>query len=179
MALMMYNSLIMTAAHDQNMTFSILAHIPEHDPREEDPNYKYFNAAKKKIKAAGLWKCAINDDLCGGQMELHHTHIEFSQIPNADKAKVEEYFGLHFTDNNEFQVWLESPGNLEVLCTNHHRTHYGIHTLPHALWESLRFRKNGTLPAAEVITKADMKSLKTNDIINTDNKIQGEIKNGN
>ena len=141
--------------------------------------YKFFLAAKKKIKAAGLWKCNINDDLCGGQIELHHTHIEFSQIPNADKAKVEAYFGLHFTDDQEFAEWLESPGNLETLCTNHHRTHYGVHTLPHALWESLRFRKAGTKPAAEVIPNSNkMRSRRINDIINTDNKIQEEI-NGN
>jgi len=160
----------MTDAHDVNMEFHILAHIPEHDPRETDPNYKYFLAAKRRIKKAGLWKCVINDDLCGGQVELHHTHIEFSQIPNADKAKVEAYFGLNFKDEDEFQQWLESPGNLETLCTNHHRTHYGIHTLPHALWEALRFRKVGTKPAAEVLTK--------DDIIKRD-KIKKENKNGN
>ena len=56
----------MTDEHDQNMTLHILAHIPEHDPREHDPNYKYFIAAKKKIKDAGMWRCVINDDLCGG-----------------------------------------------------------------------------------------------------------------
>jgi len=156
----------MTDAHDQNMTLHILAHIPEHDPREHDPNYKYFMQAKKKIKAAGLWKCVINDDLCGGEPELHHTHIEFSQIPNADIKKIEAYFGLNFKDDAEFQQWLESPGNLEVLCTNHHRTHYGIHALPHALWETMRFRKNGTLPAAEIVKgPAKMKSRKINDII--------------
>jgi len=161
----------MTDAHDQNMTLHILAHIPEHDPRESDPNYKYFLQAKKKIKTAGLWKCVINDDLCGGEPELHHTHVEFSQIPNADIKKIEAYFGLNFKDDAEFQQWLESPGNLEVLCTNHHRTHYGIHTLPHALWETMRFRKNGTLPAAEVVKDpAKMKSRKINDIIGKDTK---------
>ena len=156
----------MTDAHDQNMTLHILAHIPEHDPRQSDPNYKYFLQAKKKIKAAGLWKCVINDDLCGGEPELHHTHVEFSQIPNADIKKIEAYFGLNFKDDAEFQQWLESPGNLEVLCTNHHRTHYGIHALPHALWETMRFRKNGTLPAAEIVKgPVKMKSRKINDII--------------
>ena len=141
----------MTDAHDQKMTYTILAHIPEHDPRTSDPNYKYFNQAKRRIKKLGLWKCAINDDLCGGQMELHHTHVEFSQIPNADKTKIEQYFGLHFKDDDEFAQWLESPGNLEVLCTNHHRTHYGIHSIPAPLWEALRFRKVGTDAAAEVV----------------------------
>lgn len=155
----------MIKEHDQKITLNILAHIPEHEPREDDPNYKYFLAAKQRIKKTGMWKCVVSDDLCGGQLELHHTHIEFSQIPNADKAKVEAYFGLNFKNEDEFQQWLESPGNLETLCTNHHRTHYGIHSLPHALWESLRFRKVGTLPAAEVLTKLDIENSKKNDII--------------
>ena len=152
----------MVDKHEQKMTLHILAHIPEHVPRASDPNYKYFNAAKKRIKTAGLWVCAINDDLCGGQNELHHTHIEFSQINNTDPKKIEEAFGLHFSDDQEFQVWLESPGNLEVLCVNHHRTHLGIHSLPSPLWESLRFRKAGTLPAAEVITSKDMENNNDN-----------------
>ena len=45
----------------------------------------------------------------------------------------------------------ESPGNLEVLCANHHRAHYGIHVIPGPLWEALRFHKTGTGPAAEFI----------------------------
>jgi hypothetical protein len=146
----------MTAAHDQNMTLHIIAHVPEHEPRRNDPHYKYFNAAKKRIKKAGLWKCAINDDLCAGQMELHHTHIEFSQINNTDPKRIEEYFGLHFESDEDFQQWLEGPGNLEVLCAAHHRTHYGIHSMPAPLWESLRFRKYNSLAAAEVITKAQL-----------------------
>jgi len=155
----------MIEAHDQKITLNILAHIPEHEPRETDPNYKYFLAAKKRIKKTGMWKCIIGDDLCGGQLELHHTHIEFSQIPNADIHKVEDYFGLNFKDDEEFAIWLESPGNLEVLCANHHRTHYGIHSLPHSLWETMRFRKNGTKPAAEIITNAQIESEIKNDII--------------
>lgn len=169
----------MIEAHDQKITFSILAHIPEHEPRESDPNYKYFLLAKNKIKKAGLWKCNINDDLCGGQVELHHTHVEFSQIPNADVKKIEQYFGLHFENDQEFQQWLESPGNLETLCVNHHRTHYGVHTLPHALWESLRFRKAGTKPAAEVIPSPNKARVrKMNDTMKIDS-INKENQNDN
>jgi hypothetical protein len=105
-----------TEAHDQSETLHILAHVPEHEPRESDPHYHLFDAAKRRIKAQGLWKCALNDDLCGGQLELHHSHVEFSQVGGVDPAKLEQALGLHFTDGEEFQAWIESPGNLEVLC---------------------------------------------------------------
>lgn len=142
----------MTDAHDQKETLHIIAHIPEHEPRESDPHYKLFNQAKARIKKQGLWKCALNDDLCGGQLELHHQHIEFSQVNNTDPHRIEEALGLHFKNDDEFQAWIESPGNLEVLCTNHHRTHFGVHVLPSALWETLRFRKSGSAPTAEFVS---------------------------
>lgn len=144
-----------TAAHDQAMTLHVLSHIPDHQPREDDPHYHLFEQAKSRLKRQGLWKCMINDDLCNGEPELHHTYIEFSQINEVDPAKVEQALGLHFKNDEDFQVWAESPGNLEVLCVAHHRAHYGIHMIPGPLWEALRFRKKGTEAAAEFIPASE------------------------
>lgn len=141
----------MTAAHDQATTLHILAHVPEHEPRESDPHYHLFEAAKRRLKAQGLWHCVINDDLCGGTPELHHSHVEFSQINATDPHKIEQALGLHFANDEEFQAWVESPGNLEVLCSNHHRTHYGVHVIPSALWEALRWHRAGQPAAAEFV----------------------------
>ena len=144
-----------TEAHDQRMTVHILTHVPEHSPRESDPHYHLFNQAKDRMKRQGLWKCAINDDYCGGNIELHHSHIEFSQVGSADLKKVNEAFGLHLDDDDTFQEWIESPGNLEALCEVHHRTHYGVHVIPGPLWEPLRYRKMNAKPAAEFVTAAE------------------------
>jgi hypothetical protein len=146
-----------TAAHDQMMTIHVETHVPDHAPREDDPHYHLFEQAKARLKRQGLWKCIIADELCGGEPELHHTYIEFSQINEVDPKKVEESLGLHFDNDEEFQQWAESPGNLEVLCANHHRTHYGIHVIPGPLWEALRFRMVGTEAAAEFVTADEVK----------------------
>ncbi|MFL6116256.1 MAG: hypothetical protein ACJ786_33615 [Catenulispora sp.] len=140
-----------TLAHDQMLTVHILTHVPEHAPREDDPHYHLFEQAKARLKRQGLWKCIIGDDLCEGEAELHHTHVEFSQINQVDEKKIQQALGLHFDNDEEFQKWAESPGNLEVLCANHHRAHYGIHVIPGPLWEALRFHKTGTGPAAEFV----------------------------
>jgi hypothetical protein len=145
-----------TVAHDQAMTLHVLAHIPDHAPREDDPHYHLFEQAKARLKRQGLWKCMINDDLCGGEPELHHTFIEFSQINEVDPAKIQQALGLHFDSDEQFQEWAESPGNLEVLCSQHHRAHFGIHVIPGPLWEALRFRKAGTAAAAEFVAASDM-----------------------
>lgn len=144
-----------TAAHDQAMTLHILSHIPDHAPREDDPHYHLFEQAKARLKRQGLWKCIINDDLCDGVPELHHSYIEFSQINQVDPKKIQEALGLHFQNDEDFQVWAESPGNLEVLCVAHHRAHYGIHMIPGPLWEAVRFRKKGTDAAAEFVPASD------------------------
>jgi hypothetical protein len=147
-----------TEAHDQRMTVHILTHVPEHQPREDDPHYHLFNQAKARMKRQGLWKCAINDDYCGGNIELHHSHIEFSQVGSADLKRVNDAFGLHLDNDDEFQSWIESPGNLEALCEVHHRTHYGVHVIPGPLWEPLRYRKANAKPAAEFVTAAEFEA---------------------
>ena len=143
----------MTDAHKEQLNLHLAVSTPEHEPRESDPHYHLFNQAKARIKKQGLWKCIINDDLCSGGPELHHSHIEFSQVNNMDQHKIEQAFGVHFEKDEEFQAWIESPGNLEVLCEAHHRTTFGIHAIPDPLWQAIRFRKNGTQAAAEHITK--------------------------
>ena len=75
-----------------------------------------------------------------------------------DFAKVNEALGLHLTDDDEFQQWAESPGNLEVLCSAHHRTAYGVHVLPGPLWEPMRFRKAGLAPPAQFYSEAQWKA---------------------
>jgi len=145
-----------TAAHEQRETIHILAHVPEHAPREQDPHYHLFEQAKARLKRQGLWKCAIGDDLCGGGLELHHSHVEFSQVNAVDPARIEKALGLHFADDEAFQAWIESPGNLEVLCVNHHRTHYGVHVIPSALWETLRWHRAGQPAAAEFVPAKDV-----------------------
>lgn len=143
------------AAHDQVETLHIVAHVPAHPPREDDPHYHLFEEARARMKKLGLLKCVVDDDYCGGGIELHHMHVEFSQQADADREKVNKALGLHIEDDEAFAQWIESPGNLEALCVNHHRTHFGVHTLPHALWEAVRWRKSGTRSGAEVITSAE------------------------
>lgn len=146
----------MVAAHDQMMTLHVRQHIEEHAPREDDPHYHLFEQAKARLKRQGLWKCVIDDDLCEGNPELHHSVVEFSEIGSVDRDKVAKALGLHFDTDEDFQVWAESPGNLEVLCATHHRTHYGIHVLPEPLWLAVRYKKDEAPSPAEFVPAKDL-----------------------
>ena len=155
----------MPEAHDQRMTLHILTHVPEHEPREDDPHYHLFEQVKARMKRQGLWKCVINDDYCDGNVELHHSHVEFSQVNSIDIARVNTQLGLDLDDDKEFQEWIESPGNLEPLCTVHHRTHFGVHVIPGPLWEPLRYRRKGAAPSAEFQTADEAMADPANTVI--------------
>lgn len=142
-----------TPAHDQKLTLHLITHVPEHEIRGSDPRYHLFEQVRARMKRQGLLRCVIGDEYCGGIVELHHSHLEYSQASGADLAKVNRQLGLHLADDDAFQAWIESPGNLEPLCVVHHRTHFGVHAIPGPLWEPLRYRKAGAKPAAEFIPK--------------------------
>lgn len=140
-----------TAEHDQALTLHLRLHVEAHEPRADDPHYHLFEQAKARLKRLGLWKCIVGDEHCEGTPELHHSHVEFSEINAVDPAKIERALGLHFTSDEDFQQWVESPGNLEVLCSGHHRLDFGVHVLPAALWEANRFLRAGAEPAATFV----------------------------
>lgn len=146
----------MTDTHDQRTTVHLLEHVEAHEPRETDPHYALFAAAKHRIQAAGLMKCAIPDCTFPGPMELHHDKVEFSEQGGVDLGKFNEYYGLHLADDEAFKAYIEGEGNLEVLCSTHHRTRLGIHELPGPFWNALRVWKDGLPPPAEVETRAEV-----------------------
>jgi hypothetical protein len=146
----------MTDAHGQAMTLHVLAHIPEHTPRLDDPFHHLFEQAKARIKRQQPWKCAINDDPSGGGLEPLHSHVESLQANAVDRAKIEQAIGLHCASDENFQKWIERPPNLEVLCVNHHRTHCGVHVIPPALRETLRWHRAGQPPAVEFVAAKDL-----------------------
>ncbi len=146
----------MTAAHDQMLTLHISQHVEAHEPREHDPHYHLFEQAKARMKRQGLWVCAIGDELCEGQVELHHSWVEFSEINSTDPAKVQRALGLHFDDDESFQTWVESPGNLEALCVAHHRSRFGVHVLPEPLWQAVRFHRSGLPAPAQFIPAKEL-----------------------
>lgn len=138
----------MTAAHDQALTLHLVAHYPDHEPRESDPHYKAFHAARRRMAAAGLLVCAIPGCTHPGPIELHHSHVEFAMQGGVDVAELDRHFGLHLSDA-EFADWVNSPANLEPLCKFHHTGPEGVHVLPTPFWEVLRVWRQDLQPPAE------------------------------
>ena len=145
----------MTDAHDQKATNRYVVHYPPHEPREHDPHYKDFNAYRKATKETA--KCAIglhrNDfSDCQGQLELHHTHIEFSLQNGVDLKWLEvDYPGV--SNPEEVGAWVESAANLEWLCLKHHRGAGGIHHAAAADFEAEKYVKGLISAQSDIVEK--------------------------
>ena len=137
-------------AHDQHETIHLLCHYPAHEPRQSDSHYHLFEAARRRIKAAGLWRCAIDGCTFPGPLEAHHEKIEFAMQGGVDLDRFNRLYGLHLIDS-EFADYIEGEGNLEILCPVHHRTHMGVHSLPAPLWNAVRVWRADFAPPAEVV----------------------------
>jgi hypothetical protein len=94
------------------------------------------------MKKAGLLKCNVESDYHStGPIELHHDKVEFAHANDIDVEKFNRAYGLHLNDE-EFKRYIEEEGNLEPLCTLHHRGQEGIHSLDTPTWNVLRTSKN-------------------------------------
>lgn len=138
-----------TPAHEQALNLHLVLFYPPHEPRRSDPHYKFFNAAKRRMKAKGLLRCAIPGCTFPGPIELHHAKVEFALQNGVDLALFNEEYGLHLDDEG-FLRYIEEEGNLEPLCPTHHRGALGVHCQPEPQWVALRVWQKGLPPPAHV-----------------------------
>jgi hypothetical protein len=130
-------------AHPQKITNSYSIVFPDHQPREDDPHYRDFEAYRRRTHAAA--QCQFGADRggdfseCDGLLELHHGHIEFALINGVDLALLEaRYQGV--SDRDQIGEWVNgSADNLVWYCAKHHRGHGGVHHASASDWEAEHF----------------------------------------
>lgn len=144
----------MKPSHSEPVKIQFVEMWPPHEPREKDPNYKYFHQAHDRIKKAGLLKCNVLSSEHYGQIELHHDKVEYAHINDIDINKFNQLYGLHL-DDKDFQRYVEEEGNLEPLCMEHHRGIRGVHSLPEPVWRVLRVSKDDH-PIAQVDSNSEI-----------------------
>ena len=136
------------------------AYYPSHGPRESDPHYKVFNAARRHLivtLGVGCWiggatrseiKAGLPaDHRCHGakQLEAHHEVAEFAGLNEVDWHKVAADFpdtAIH--SDEDFLNFAESEGGLTILCDVHHRgPFHGIHAITYPVWKLDRIARTG------------------------------------
>lgn len=132
-----------TPAHDQKVTHSYVVRYPEHAPRRTDVHYRDFEAFRRRTHATA--KCAVGEHRndyseCHGELELHHSEVEFALQNGIDLAWLEvDYPGI--SDMDLVGAWVESGANLTWLCLRHHRGDLGVHVLSSSDWQAAHYIK--------------------------------------
>ena len=73
-------------------------------------------------------------------METHHWHVEWALANRIDPDKIiADFPALGAADKPHLRQWLDSEGNMLVLCEAHHRHGlYGIHMIKYPAWAPQR-----------------------------------------
>lgn len=119
-----------------------LIYYPKHDPRRASSEYRAVHHHLVYELDERCWICGITHS-AGGAMETHHAHVEWAAAAGVDLSKIVQDFP-DVTDEKALRKWLDSEGNMLVLCAKHHRgPHTGIHMITYPAWLLQRYQGTG------------------------------------
>lgn len=118
---------------DENVAY------PPHEPRTASATYRKTHEHLVNSLDAPCWTCGIRKSQ-GGTMETHHNHFEWASQFGLDLDKVVADWP-EITDTEKLAEWVDSEGNMLVLCATHHRSKYeGIHEISYPAWVLQRYQ---------------------------------------
>jgi hypothetical protein len=134
--------------HSLHRTLDEVAWYPPHDPRKASAEYRRVHHHLVYEMDERCWICGITHS-AGGAMETHHSEMEwaaeqaFENDPEMLAALVKD-FELKLSKPEELRKWLDSEGNMLVLCATHHRgARTGIHSITYPVWKLQRYQHQG------------------------------------
>lgn len=128
-------------------TLHELAWYPDHDPRRASAEYRHTHDHLVIELDSACWICGVRHST-GGAMETHHSELEWA----AERAFEDDAVMLAklVSDLHEkitaatpdaVREFLDSEGNMLVLCADHHRGPYtGIHSITYPAWKLQRYQ---------------------------------------
>lgn len=134
-------------AHGQSRTLEETVWYPDHDPRRASAEYERVHHHLVYELDEPCWICGVRQSQlpAGEHMETHHWHVEWALANSLDPAKIiEDFPDIGTADNDHLRAWLDSEGNMLVLCPTHHRHGlYGIHSITYPPWVTQRWQTAG------------------------------------
>ena len=112
---------------------------PPHEPRKASSRYRRTHKHLVYEMDEACWICGIRHST-GGRMETHHQYIEWAAANGVDLNLVMRDWPA-LTDIDALRRWLDSEGNMLVLCDHHHRgSRTGIHMITYPAWVLQRYQ---------------------------------------
>lgn len=141
-----------TPAHMEVVHLFYQQYVPTHGARADDPHYRLFEAARRRLKAAGkllCWRCGTTENI-----QLHHNLVEWCCENAVDYRKFAHRYPELMPECSEedFLRAIESEGGTLPLCQPCHTGKgTGIHYVPGPVWNIGGLEKEGLPPPASVV----------------------------
>lgn len=155
---------VLKQAHALSRTLNEVAWFPPHPPRHASAEYARVHRLLVVERDEPCWICGLHHSDVAKlpretrkwwQIETHHAQLEWAQEPGVEcnpaalRKFYDELHGLLRAATAEaLREFLDSEGNLLVLCAAHHRgSGTGIHAVSYPAWHAQRLQF-GTGPDA-------------------------------
>lgn len=113
---------------------------PPHEKRHATSLYRKTHRKLIVEMDEPCWICGVRRSQ-GGRMETHHAHLEWAAANGVDLAKITADFAEIMNDPARLRDWLDSEGNMLVLCDRHHRgSREGVHMISYPAWLLQRYQ---------------------------------------
>lgn len=143
----------MTDAHEVTRHLTESVWYPEHQARKASEEYRKVHHHLIYDLDEPCWICGVRKSTLGNpeqnprgatEMESHHWNVEWALANSIDPAKIIRNFpDLGIADSDHLRQWLDSEGNMLVLCDVCHRHGlYGIHSITYPAWVAQKWQKD-------------------------------------
>ena len=143
----------MTEAHVVTRTLKETIYYAEHDPRKASAEYTKVHHHLVYELDEPCWICGVRNSTLSDaahnpkgakQMETHHWHVEWALANSVDPAFIlADFPEMGAADEVHLRSWLDSEGNMLVLCDVDHRAGLeGIHMVTYPAWIVQRYLDN-------------------------------------
>lgn len=136
-------------AHDQTRTLTETIWYPEHAHRTASVEYRKVHYHLVYELDEPCWICGVRQSQlpAGAHNETHHVAVEWALANAVDPKLVAADFETDRilaakADDAWLRNFLDSEGNLLVLCSAHHRHGFvGIHSVTYPAWVVQRWER--------------------------------------
>lgn len=134
----------MTSGHEVTRQLTESVYYPAHDPRKASAEYIKVHRHLVYELDEPCWICGVKRSQ-GGKMETHHWHVEWALANRIDPTRIlADFPAMAAADDPHLREFLDSEGNMLVLCDAHHRHGLvGIHSITYPAWVAQRWLKGG------------------------------------
>lgn len=142
------------AGHLVARTLREAVFYPDHDPRKASAEYARVHKHLVYTLDEACWVCGVRHSTLedparnpfgANAMETHHFHLEWALANAVDPARcLADFPEMGAADDAHLRKWLDSEGNMLVLCDTHHRSpNYGIHMVTYPAFSAQRLLRDG------------------------------------